>query len=426
VDKQGHVWGQRERCPFNALYPMWQWQPGLLLRDEHEVPILPGTPPGEYELELGLVSRPMPEGCLGPPGEPLSPVLASPQVRRGDRVLLGTIDVQAAETAPSLQDLDLERRHTVRFDGLKLLGTTVTPGELWAGEPLYVALYWQAEESPLPDARFRLRLVDASGKVRQDRLVRPVGDGYPTDNWLSGDRLLGQFALSLPEDLPGGRYRLQLLPEPPMQRTGALATLRRWLELEDLGVRLASVDVEAVSTSPPSTPIPTPVDWAATHPMVATLGDCIRFLGYDLESESVMLGEAVSFTLYWQALCPLELSYSVFTHLLGSSNEILGQMDGVPQNGTYPTMLWEPGEVIADPYSIAVGSDVPPGSYQLEVGMYRLETGVRLPVIDVSGQPVPDNRILLSEVSVLPVSVPTPSEILDSCGSCPQLVQDKE
>jgi hypothetical protein len=137
--------------------------------------------------------------------------------------------------------------------------------------------------------------------------------------------------------------------------------------------------------------------------MVATLGNCIRFLGYDLEPDSVMPGEAVSLTLHWQALCPLEQNYSVFTHLLGPSNEILGQQDGIPQGGTYPTTLWEPGEVIADPYSIAVGPHVPPGSYRLEVGMYRPETGVRLPVTDVHGQLVPEERILLSEVNVLPL-----------------------
>jgi len=56
VDEEGHLWGQDEQCPFNGLYPMWQWQPGLLLEDEYEMLIAPGTPPGRYQLEVVLRS----------------------------------------------------------------------------------------------------------------------------------------------------------------------------------------------------------------------------------------------------------------------------------------------------------------------------------------------------------------------------------
>ena len=39
--------------------------------------------------------------------------------------------------------------------------------------------------------------------------------------------------------------------------------------------------------------------------------------------------------------------------------------------------------------------------------MYRLETATRLPVVDADGQPVPDDRVLLSEITVLPALTPT-------------------
>jgi hypothetical protein len=129
----------------------------------------------------------------------------------------------------------------------------------------------------------------------------------------------------------------------------------------------------------------------------------VRFLGYELESDSVLAGETVPVTLYWQALGPMDFDYSVFTHLLGPANEVLAQDDGTPRDGTRPTTLWEPGEVIADPYRLVVGPDVPPGRYPLEIGMYRLETGTRLPVVDAGGQPVPHDRILLTAITVLPV-----------------------
>jgi 4-amino-4-deoxy-L-arabinose transferase-like glycosyltransferase len=433
VDEQGHIWGQGEQCPYNGLYPMWQWQPNLILRDEHGVLISPGTPPGKYQLELTLVSRPTEAGCAGEAGPPVTPQSAPPQALRGDRVMLGMVEVQNAEVPPARGDLGIERQRRARFDGLELLGADLAADELKAGERLDVGLFWEVHQAPLadaqhsplpvasqppagevgppslPDAQFRLRLVDPSGIARHEALIRPAGDAHPTDRWLAGDRFKGQFGLLLPEDAPTGHYRLELQPEPPLQRTGIGATLSRWLGGEEPAVELGTVNVQAVPTGQPATPIPLPEDLALSKPLLATLGDRVRFLGYDLDAESVHPGGEVSLTLYWQALRPMELSYSVFTHLLGPSNQIVGQKDGVPQDGAYPTTLWRPGEVVVDRYSFVVNPDVPPGSYPPEIGMYRPETGVRLPVLDANGQPMPDDRILLPDITVLPAPSPTGS-----------------
>lgn len=402
---------------------MWQWQPNLILRDEHGVLISPGTPPGKLQLELVLVSRPTEDGCAGPAGPTVTPLSAPPGALRGDRVLLGTVDVQKAEMPPTRDELGIENRRRGRFDGLALLGADMVRDQLKAGERLDLTLYWEARQSPvsdvhhspltdeyhspLPDAQFRLRLVDPSGVIRQEALIRPAGDGYPADRWLAGERFKGQFGLYLPEDAPGGRYAVELLPEPPLLRSGVWATLRRWLGAEP-GVELGAVEVDARSIGQPATLIPPPDDLALSNPLQATLGDRVRFLGYDLHTETVRPGGEVSFTLYWQGLRPMEFNFSVFTHLLGPSNQVIGQKDGVPQDGTYPTTHWEPGEVVADRYSFVVNADVPPGSYPLEIGMYRPETGVRLPVLDADGQPVPDDRILLKDVTLLPAPTPTP------------------
>lgn len=409
VDEQGHDWGQAEECPFNALYPMWQWQPGLILRDEHEFTITPGTPPGRYELELGLIRQPTEQGCAGPSGGPVMPVAAPPEVNRGDRALLGTVDVGLAGTSPSVDDLGIEQRHRASFDGLELLAIRVAPAELSAGERIHVTLDWQARESPLPDGQFRLRLLDGSGVVWQEAVIRPVGKTHPTDRWQAGERFKGQFWLLLPEDAPGGRYWVELSPEPPLQRTGLWAAVRRFFGGQDSGPRSNSVQVSALPPGQPDAPPPPPEDLTLSYPMLATLGDRVRFLGYELESDSIQAGETVSMTLYWQALSPMNFSYSVFTHLLGPSNEILGQKDGVPQSGSHPTTLWEPGEVIADTYRFVVYPDVPPGRYPLEIGMYRPETDVRLVVRDADGRPVPHDRILLSEITVLPALEPAPA-----------------
>jgi hypothetical protein len=135
------------------------------------------------------------------------------------------------------------------------------------------------------------------------------------------------------------------------------------------------------------------------HPLQANLGDQVELLGYDLDRTAVGPGGTLHLTLYWRALSEMETSYTVFTHLLDRTTQIRGQQDNPPVNGTYPTTLWVPGEVVADPYAIKVDADAPSGTHAIEIGLYVPETGQRLPVLDAAGQ-VTGDRILVSEVEV--------------------------
>jgi hypothetical protein len=215
----------------------------------------------------------------------------------------------------------------------------------------------------------------------------------------------------VPEDAASGRYRLDLVPEPPLQQGGLWTLVRRVFQLGGTGVHLGRLDVITTQHVAPATPPPPPAEPPASHSMLATLGDQVRFLGYDLSADVVEAGQPLTLTLYWQALQPMDLSYTVFLHLLGPSNEIFGQKDSLPQDGTYPTSAWQPGEVVIDQRTFTVDPGAPPMTHTLEVGMYRLETLARLPVLDAAGQPVPDDRILLSEIRVLSVKSHAPAHL---------------
>jgi hypothetical protein len=135
------------------------------------------------------------------------------------------------------------------------------------------------------------------------------------------------------------------------------------------------------------------------HPQQAILGQRIRFLGYDLHHSPFKPGAQVYLTLYWQALDRIEEDYTVFTHLLDSKGQLRAQKDNPPLNGLLPTLAWEAGEIIQDRYIIPLGPELPPGEYQLEVGMYQLETGQRL---EVHGGPEGEgDSILLGKMEVL-------------------------
>ena len=49
------------------------------------------------------------------------------------------------------------------------------------------------------------------------------------------------------------------------------------------------------------------------------------------------------------------------------------------------------GQVIADPYQIPVSADAPAGPVELRVGMYDIQTMLRLPVFDANGQAYTSN-----------------------------------
>ena len=137
------------------------------------------------------------------------------------------------------------------------------------------------------------------------------------------------------------------------------------------------------------------------YPMEARLGEGVRFLGYDLSTNEVRAGGTLQLTLYWQALEEMQVSYTVFTHLLDAENRIWGQRDSVPGAGTLPTTSWVKGEIITDQYEIVVDPEAPPGEYVIEIGMYDADTGQRLRVLS-GDQGLEADRLVLGVVQVAP------------------------
>jgi len=71
----------------------------------------------------------------------------------------------------------------------------------------------------------------------------------------------------------------------------------------------------------------------------------------------------------------------VFVHLLDAEGRIVAQHDSQPQDGAYPTSVWDAGEVVADEHVLDLPVDLPAGHYRLRVGWYLPGSGDRLPVV---------------------------------------------
>jgi hypothetical protein len=145
------------------------------------------------------------------------------------------------------------------------------------------------------------------------------------------------------------------------------------------------VRIYKVKRLPPS---PEPAQQVAE----GNLGDRARLLGVDPPLPlTVQAGATLPVTLTWESVGVFAEDYTVFVHLAGEDKQPLAQADSQPLGSTYPTRLWDVGERVADPYELDLPDDLPPGEYELLVGMYLLSTGERLPHLGAEGQVLGDS-----------------------------------
>jgi 4-amino-4-deoxy-L-arabinose transferase-like glycosyltransferase len=372
LDGQGRVVGQTDKLLLsNYLETTSRWDARQLEMDYYTLPCQPATPPGKYTVQVAVYDANSMDS--------LSVFDAETGAYRTS-VAIGELQVIKPSTPAEVQpQWQLPSSQVSIAPGLQLLGYDMPVRAASPGETVRVALYWRATEDVSRDYLVSLRLKDDHGKplfVQQDR---PVDGTYPTTEWEEGEVLRDWHDVRLPPDTPTGDYELSL----------------RVLE-GGRTIGQASLGRVQVRGRPHQFDVP-----EIQHPLEARLGDGVLFLGYDLSSEDVKPGDTLHLTLYWQALSEMQVSYTVFTHLLDAEERVWGQTDSMPLRGEAPTTSWVSGEVIADEYDITEDAGVPPGDYAIEIGMYDASTGQRLAVFTDRGREGGD-RLLLGEVTIVP------------------------
>jgi mannosyltransferase len=150
------------------------------------------------------------------------------------------------------------------------------------------------------------------------------------------------------------------------------------------------------------------------HPLDVRLGEQVQLLGYSLPTTEVRPGDILQLTLFWRAVSPMGERYKVFTHVLDGRGHLVGQRDAEPGGGAKITAIWKEGEQIVDNYGLPILPATPPGDYLIEIGMYGLTDGRRLPVSG-EGQAAGD-YIVLQSLRVLPALAPPPLSVLGMKG----------
>jgi hypothetical protein len=224
------------------------------------------------------------------------------------------------------------------------------------GQPLAVDVLWLADD-PLPDTPSTVTLEPISafdflnehnhpdGTPAVPREITVLAEGQGRLTRLADNLIVSRHHLELPADLERGRYAL-LVDERPLGE----------VELRHFQV---------------------PVEMGQVNDII--FGDQVTLAAYQFEPAE----DYISVTIAWQAQRSHLPDYTVFVQLLeAETNERLAGVDTQPVKGEWPTSHWVKNEVVVDEYVVAVPPDLPPGFYQVIVGLYRSETGQRLVLAD--------------------------------------------
>jgi len=122
----------------------------------------------------------------------------------------------------------------------------------------------------------------------------------------------------------------------------------------------------------------------------------MSLIGFGVDKQVLRPGESFTLSLLWRAVGSMNQDYTVFVHLVDEKGHLLGQHDSQPQEGKVPTSTWRLGEVVRDQHHLVVSPDASPGVAYLIIGVYRLSTMERLPLIDEDGQVLDDKVTLMS------------------------------
>ncbi|MBK8988395.1 MAG: hypothetical protein IPM39_20400 [Chloroflexi bacterium] len=342
IGPDGNLWSEKTAVAprvFRAAGPTQTWPANQYAESQHLLEPLPGTPPGTYRIELILFDK---------------ETLATAPTTDGRLTLdLGTVQVTRPRQAarPTAQYNADFAWGDVRLTGYSLDRAAAAPGD-----PFLLTLIWQADAAPDANYLARLSLLAADGRAAFQLDLPPVRADFPTGQWQAGDVWRGQHSFRLPVDLASGDYHWQLT-------------------LCDDQCRAPIADLGALTITAPDRLFTTP---PLDIPLNAQFNTLTTLLGVNFTPG---LPVSLTPTLIWRAETETPTSYRVFVHLVDEAGQIVAQSDGEPAGWTRPTTGWLPDEIILDAHTLDLSS-VPPGVYQINVGLYDPVGGGRVPLPD--------------------------------------------
>ncbi|HEX9015414.1 MAG TPA: glycosyltransferase family 39 protein, partial [Chloroflexota bacterium] len=303
VDADRHVWARTDEVMANPLFPPTKWKVKDIIHDRHTLQVPPGTPPGQYYLEMTLYDpatlKPLDITTASGGGIGTQLPLGSIQVTPGPLASPGT-GGRAPQfswgSGPSLVEL--------RSSAMGSLSAL-------PGDQVEVSATWRFAQAPGADYSTRLRLVDPQGKIVSEQTV-PMAARYPTSKWRASEEVTARYWMPVPIDLEKGSYWITVAPAGPASVPGESDAQVGHLDL---------LSAPATYELPPM-----------QHTVGAMVGARAELAGFDLSTERAKPGDTISLTLYWRAVGAFDQSYKIFNHVIDDTNVFAGQRDSIPVN----------------------------------------------------------------------------------------------
>jgi hypothetical protein len=194
VNSVYHVWGQADGIPLGGQLATNWWQEGIVVRDPWEIEILPGTPPGVYQVEVILYDAESQQAL---------------ESTEGGQLLLGPLEIPR-RVPPPASSLDIE--HSVEAslgDKVRLLGYNVESG-FRPGDNIHLTLFWQCLGKMRWDYTVFTHLVGERGNIMAQKDNLPVDGFHPTTKWELGEIVRDQYDLVISPGAPPGQYQLEI------------------------------------------------------------------------------------------------------------------------------------------------------------------------------------------------------------------------
>ncbi|HLQ32861.1 MAG TPA: glycosyltransferase family 39 protein [Chloroflexota bacterium] len=357
TDDRGHLAGQVDLLLRHGQAATSRWAAGEQATAYYVLQTLPGIMPGRYNVNLAVY----PDGEQ----ERLS-VLDAAGAPGGGSAAIGAVDVLPPAEPVDLAGLGVPKPlNQPVAPSVSMIGYDLASSSVFQGDALHLTLFWQATSQPAANVKTSLALVreGQAGSIWQ----MAAEPRFPTTQWRAGNAFRDWYDPVLPAQIEPGAYQL----------------------LAGMGDRLVPLTQIQVQERTRTFASPTP-----EHRVRANVGGSIELLGYDQDKPAYGPGSPVRITLYWRGAAPMPDSYTAFVHVLDAGRRVVSQVDSVPEHGQLPTTAWLPGEVVQDTYELPLKPDLAPGTYQLEVGFYRGDTGMRLKASSRDVQAIDDGLLV--------------------------------
>jgi 4-amino-4-deoxy-L-arabinose transferase-like glycosyltransferase len=269
----------------------------------------------------------------------------------------------------------------------EVVGYRVLPQDLHVGNAMYADICWKSTGYMRQSFPYSMQLVGPDDYRPGTRNSYHGLGSYPIIAWKNGETFCDSTSLFIAQTIDKPRaYKLvvTLFPiRPPEFKPESP------LPVVDGNGHPVYPVIGRVRVAPDPHTVP------AVTPTVS-LGGVAGLAGTTIELRP---DDVLSVTIRWVALGTTNINAHVYLHLLDSiSGRMIAQDDHEPDAGWFPTNYWQKGDVIDDHFEFKLPPDIDISKLNLRLGMYDVQTQVRLPAVVVTT----NERLRDDEVTIHP------------------------